>query len=588
VGDSAPDFPADYIYWSVNASSAAIGSSGHIAFSGAADTSIFSTENNTSAVWAGFPGQLKAIIRENESPVGFPANVLFQSTAPATTGGGAVVRNILVSQSGSVGFSAALKGAGQGQQALLAHVNGTTYGVLRTNDPAPGFSSGTLFSFIGSFAFSDAGMVVTAFLRGSPSGDTVGVWLWTLEGLQLISSPIAGCKYLLPPLSSINQSGEIALSASLIGNDNQACIMPNGKPLSGVGIFKWRNGSWEILVTSEDPVPGMPNVNFTLLPTSPPQINDQGEVAFSAQIENDVFARKGSLWVKINSGDPKLIVLAGETLARNQNDIIADLPSPFFNAGISENNFSMIPVSTTAGTLALMAGFPKINQPYTSLDETGESQLTTVARLNAKPPGFESTWFYSWLLGQASNRNNQFFFTGRITEAVSNNEITAFWRGKDNESPRLKAMDGMKINVNGEERVLEQIFAIDSNRRNVPGKTLMVTGRQATQFSDNGHFIFAGKLSGGNLGLFQLLDDSQEQRIFALAEQLFPNFFFPSNVDDRLIEGFEYRFYPTTNTYIGIKNGNVFVLGDAFEPGVTKIGTIDGTLGFLEAEAKNR
>ncbi|MCO6428221.1 spherulation-specific family 4 protein [Nitrosomonas communis] len=75
------------------------------------------------------------------------------------------------------------------------------------------------------------------------------------------------------------------------------------------------------------------------------------------------------------------------------------------------------------------------------------------------------------------------------------------------------------------------------------------------------------------------------QKIFTFAEQLFPQYFSPANVDDQLLEGFVYRYYPTTNAYIGIKNGEVFVLGDAFGPGIQRIDTIENTLQFLESAA---
>jgi len=128
VGQPAPDFPPGYIYWSVGPNPV-IGASGHIAFSGVADISLGSTENNTNAVWAGLLGQLRTIVRENEAVSGFPPNVLFDSAEAA---------QFVVTPSGSVGFPAIMKGAGQStQRALLAHANGTTLGILRDGDPAP-------------------------------------------------------------------------------------------------------------------------------------------------------------------------------------------------------------------------------------------------------------------------------------------------------------------------------------------------------------------------------------------------------------------------------------------------------------------
>jgi len=97
------------------------------------------------------------------------------------------------------------------------------------------------------------------------------------------------------------------------------------------------------------------------------------------------------------------------------------------------------------------------------------------------------------------------------------------------------------------------------------------------------HFLFEGSFSGNtDNALLMLLDDSREQRIFELAEQLLPKFFTPANVDDHLLEGFQYRYYPDTKTYIGIRNGDAFVLGAPFGTGAQRSGPIDETLQLLE------
>lgn len=574
-GQPADDFSSEFIYWGIDTGSSAIGASGQVAFSGAADISIDSTDNKTNAVWAGLPGQLKAIIRENESPEGFPDNVLFDSAAPAAN-----VGKIVVTSSGYIGFPALLKGAVQGQRSLLAHVNGTTFGVIREGDPAPGFSAGTFVKGIANFSFSDAGMVIIGQVAGSSTPATFAIWFYDFQTIKLLPSPIAGCTPFLFSRTSINDISEIAFSSSMIGSDNEECSVLSG-------LFKWKNGNWETLQAEEDSVPGMSDAIFSFIASSfpllTPMINDQGDVAISAVSKNTAtLAQKGGLWVKDSSNDPKLLVLDEETLKGNPNDIIAKLPIAFFNSGFTNDGFSLVPINITAGTTALLTGIPRNTQPYSSLNDTGESQLAVVAQQNDQPPGFDSTWFYSWFLGQALNRTGQFVFTGRAKNATGNEERTVVWRGKGDERPRLKAMEGMKVTVNGEERVLEQIFGLSSNRRNTTGKTFMTTGGNNARFSDNGHFVFDGKLSGSHNGILLLPDDSKEQRIFELAEQLFPQFFSPANVDDRLFEGFEYRFYPDKNTYLGIKNGDVFLLGDAFGSGVKRFDTVENTLRILE------
>lgn len=584
VGQPAPDFPPGYIYWSVGPNPV-IGASGHIAFSGVADISLGSTENNTSAVWAGLPGQLRAIVRENEAVSGFPPNVLFDSAEAA---------QFVVTPSGSVGFPAIMKGAGQSTQvALLAHVNGTTLGILRDGDPAPGFPAGVFISNTGTgisgFAMSDAGMVIT----GMTTANEMGVWLHDFNTITRLPSPVVGCRLGLLPAVSINQSGVVALATGglgFIGEDNRPCA-----PVAG--LFKWQNGQWQAVMVQDllpgggEAVPGMTQAEFNfqnaLLPLSQPIVDDQGNVAFPAFLRNpsSITQNKGSLWYKREGEEPRLIALAEETLPGDPNAIIADLPFPFFSSSVSNNGASVVPVTLTTGETALLSGLPRTSQPYSSLQDTGEIQLSVTARENRRPPGFDQTWFYFGFLGQALNRNGDFIFNARSKDAVSPNTaiVDAIWRAQVGGEPRLKAMTGMKINTNGQERVLRQIFTIDSNARaGNAGEAQINTNGTPSQFSDTGDFVFAGEVDGSFRSILLIPNDQREQRIFTLAEQLFPQFFAPANQEDRLYEGYEYRYYPDTSTYIGIKNGEVFVLGALFGPDIVRIGTIDETLAFLE------
>ena len=77
VGQPAADFPQGFVYTDISDRSAVIGSSGHIAFAGIADTNDGSSGNSTNVIWSGLPGQLKAIIKENQLIAGLPGNILF-------------------------------------------------------------------------------------------------------------------------------------------------------------------------------------------------------------------------------------------------------------------------------------------------------------------------------------------------------------------------------------------------------------------------------------------------------------------------------------------------------------------------------
>ncbi|MDT8364004.1 MAG: hypothetical protein RQ714_05065 [Nitrosomonas sp.] len=478
-------------------------------------------------------------------------------------------------------------------RALLAHVNGTTIGILREGDPAPGFPAGTLITGIMSFAMSDAGMVITGSATLSTLTTTLGetgIWLHDFNTITRLPSPVPGCRFALPTVS-INQAGVVTLGgAGFLGEDDRPCV-------PAAGIFKWQNGQWQTVMAQDsfepgegEAVPGMAQAEFNfenlLLPLSRQMTDDQGNVAFSAILKDPSSIprrplpskqNKSSLWYKTEGEEPRLIALARETLPGDPNAIIVGLS--FLNGvSVSNNGASVVPVVLVGEIGALLSGFPRASQPYSSLQDTGEIQLSVTARSGRRPPGFEQTWFYSQFLGQALNRNGDFIFSARVEGTSS---VDTIWRAQVGGEPRLKAMAGMKINANGQERILRQVGGLG-------GAAQSNTNGTPSQFSDTGDFVFAGEVDGSFRSILLIPDDQREQRIFALAEQLFPQFFAPANAEDRLLEGFDYRFYSGTDTYIGIKGDEVFVLGKPFGEGIVRIGTIDETLAFLEQESITR
>lgn len=62
--------------------------------------------------------------------------------------------------------------------------------------------------------------------------------------------------------------------------------------------------------------------------------------------------------------------------------------------------------------------------------------------------------------------------------------------------------------------------------------------------------------------------------LFTWAEMNHPEFFSPPTQTITPIEGYQTRYYPDTNTYIGIIGQEVFVLGEAFGVGIVRAGVI--------------
>lgn len=211
-----------------------------------------------------------------------------------------------MTESGAVGVLTSLEGIDA--DVALAHIDGTTYGVMKTGDQAFGFPEGSLVKKILDFAFTDAGMIVTAEVTGVTSRRR-GVWLWSRDGLQTIPSPIAGCHFGYPiSYASINESGEAVFTASLVKDDNNFCSPQ-------AGVFKWSHGNTQVLVRNNDPVPGMLDARFLNVnlefKSSSPMINNEGLVVFSAELMEGT-RQKMSVWVTDGPSEPKLLFLNEE------------------------------------------------------------------------------------------------------------------------------------------------------------------------------------------------------------------------------------------------------------------------------------
>ena len=173
VDQTAAGFPSHYSYKDLK--EPVIGPSGHVAFAGLA----FDGRTYTKAVWAGLPGELEAIIKENDTIAGFPGNVFFSDVVPSST--------FLISRSGAVAFSATLKGAITRNTALV-YRNGVTQGILKATDQAPGFPPGTVVIEVTPLAISDAGLVLGGMTTGGGA-----LWLWDFEKIERISATIGEC-----------------------------------------------------------------------------------------------------------------------------------------------------------------------------------------------------------------------------------------------------------------------------------------------------------------------------------------------------------------------------------------------------------
>jgi len=552
-----------------------IGPSGHVAFYGSAH----SNSEQLNAVWSGLPGNLQLVIKENDSLVGFPSNVLFHRVQNN--------KQIIVTKSGNLAFTATLKGTAT--QGLIAHVDGKTRGIILAGDQAPGFPPGvTLSPFIGigNFAFTDAGMVIQGSVQDPNRRNSllVGLWFWNFDKLELIQPPIADCEFIgfVNPIS-INKSGIVAFGSGLGGD---LC------PIETFGIFKWQAGETEMVLSDGDAVPDMIDTEFQLatavaspLSLNSFVINDQGEIIFSPSLRNTLNrSQKESIWVLDNTNSPKLLTLTGEFLPGNEEGSFTIFP--LTSTHMLNNGLSMVMPFKQDLSSAILIGNPRSSQPYADFNEAGVSQLSPIAQIgNEPPPGFGETWFFGSLTNIFLNNANQITFSGVVADArdTRNTQTTGVWRGTEQSDLKRIAYTGMPIAINGSEMTLNHLAISAAVGSSVGG--------HATQFDDSGQLIFTGSASSdsgaGASGIFLITDkteesETQEEKIFTLAEQKFASFFSPANAVNQTAEGFLFRFYSATNTYMGIRAGEVFVLGAPFGPDVLNVGTTASILELLE------
>ncbi len=109
---------------------------------------------------------------------------------------------------------------------------------------------------------------------------------------------------------------------------------------------------------------------------------------------------------------------------------------------------------------------------------------------------------------------------------------------------------------------------------------ILQDGEYTATFSEGGLTMLAFRTAtvGSQSVLldYQLETDqsvAQSNRLFAFAEQNFPNFFTPANQATMDYDGFIFRFYSNTNNYLATKEGRVYVLGDVFG-GLVDVGAV--------------
>jgi pimeloyl-ACP methyl ester carboxylesterase len=100
-----------------------------------------------------------------------------------------------------------------------------------------------------------------------------------------------------------------------------------------------------------------------------------------------------------------------------------------------------------------------------------------------------------------------------------------------------------------------------------------------------GGWAVVGSIYAAPGGIVEKIRDvAQAERLFAWAEQAYAPFLQSPGALTRIADGYYYRYYPATNAYVGVKNGDVHYMGPASGGKVIRMGTLASFLALAQAE----
>jgi hypothetical protein len=91
------------------------------------------------------------------------------------------------------------------------------------------------------------------------------------------------------------------------------------------------------------------------------------------------------------------------------------------------------------------------------------------------------------------------------------------------------------------------------------------TGSDASYASGvSGGFAVSGSILGVPGGIMETIKTASEsERVFDWGEKAYSTYLQPTGVASGIWNGYYFRYYPTTNAYVGVKGGNVYYQGPA-------------------------
>ncbi len=100
----------------------------------------------------------------------------------------------------------------------------------------------------------------------------------------------------------------------------------------------------------------------------------------------------------------------------------------------------------------------------------------------------------------------------------------------------------------------------------------------------SGGWAVSGSIYAAPGGIVEKIRDvSQTERVFAWAEQAYAPFLQSPGALTRIADGYYYRYYPGTNAFVGVKNGDVHYMGPASGNKIIRLGTLAEFLARAQA-----
>lgn len=285
-------------------------------FNAKGDTAFIPSTTAGGSVWTQRDGQLQRFAVEGGTAPGTPGSTRFERFAT----------QLAFNENGNAIFGARLNGLpgtpGVEDEGIWMIRDGTLESVAISEDPAPGFTTGTVFRRLGGFSLNNRDEIAFAARVTEPGEDITAIGpsgVWSTVGGTL--RPIAVTGMAAPGIDAdvtfnvnvgapkLNDAGQVAFVAGLTGEG----IDPGSRVRTGNASGLWVGRPDNLRLVAREGEAFVTNQILTLDTFQNLALNKQGEVAFLGilrQGSSSLFT--GGIFIT-RDGELQPLALAGET-----------------------------------------------------------------------------------------------------------------------------------------------------------------------------------------------------------------------------------------------------------------------------------